>query len=486
MKRVRPFDDIEHFELSTDVLVAGFGGAGASAALEARRAGAEVTVLERASGGGGSTMMSACEMYLGGSGGTKLQRDLGFEDSTENFYNYLMACFGPHADEERVRVFAEGAAAHFDWAESLGVKYKRGFFAERDVVALTGDSLQYTGNERAWPFNRLCEVVPRGHLPADSGHEGGVTFMTALMKRVEEAGVDIRCDAKAVALIQDHEGAVRGLIARIDNREVAIEARRGVVLAMGGFIMNEAMAKQHIPYYNSFCTRHGNPGDMGDGILMGVAAGGNAINMGEAFIGIAHYPPAKLTYGIFINDKGQRFVNEDAYLGRIGHFAAVQDSDAIYMFIDNKHFDRPDYLDNTEIVAVGETVAEVESESPLPAGSLQETVDFYNRHAARGEDPLFHKAPEWLEPFTTPPYALVSYRLSDIKPPVFTLGGLDTLPSGEVVTPDREPVPGLYAAGRTAAGIPRTSKGYASGMSVADVTFFGRLAGQSAAARKDR
>jgi succinate dehydrogenase/fumarate reductase flavoprotein subunit len=97
---------------------------------------------------------------------------------------------------------------------------------------------------------------------------------------------------------------------------------------------------------------------------------------------------------------------------------------------------------------------------------------------------LFHKAPQWLTPLDQPPYALVSYELDKIVPAAFTLGGLDTLPTGEVVTPDREAIPGLYAAGRTAAGIPRTSKGYASGMSVADATFFGRQAGKSAARRQ--
>lgn len=481
MDRIVPYEDVAGFHARTDVLIAGFGGAGASAAIEARRAGAQVIVLERASGGGGSTMMSACEMYLGGSGGTKLQRDLGFEDSTENFFDYLMACFGPHADEARVRMFVDGAAEHFDWAESLGVKYKRGFFPGRDVVALTGDSLQYTGNEKAYPFSELCEPVPRGHLPADSGHRGGVTLMSILMQRVEEAGADIRCDARLIGLVQDRDGRVRGGVARIGEDELFIEARRGVLLCMGGFIMNEAMTRRHIPHVESFCTRHGNAYDMGDGILMGVAAGGQAIHMGEAFISIAHYPPESLTFGIFVNDKGLRFVNEDAYLARIGHYASVQPAGRIFMFVDDAHFARPRYVLNTEIVATGDTVAEVESEAGLPEGALQSTVKLYNEHAARGQDPLFHKSSQWLTALDKPPYALVSYQLDKIVPAAFTLGGLDTLPTGEVVTPDRSIIPGLYAAGRTAAGIPRTSKGYASGMSVADATFFGRQAGKSAA-----
>lgn len=480
MSPIVKFESVTQFDLTTDIVVAGFGGAGASAALEARRAGAEVIVLERASGGGGSTMLSACEMYLGGSGGTRLQRDLGFEDSSDNFYHYLMACFGERADPARVRMFVDGAAEHFDWAEALGVRYKRGFFAGRDVVAMTGDSLQFTGNEKAWPFINSAQPVPRGHLPADADHNGGRVFMGVLLQRVAEAGADIRVDARAQQLIQDVSGAIRGVVAKIGGRPQTILARKGVILATGGFIMNERMTRRYLPQLDAICTRHGNPGDMGDGILMGMAAGGNVINMEQAFVGIAHYPPPQLTFGIFVNRQGQRFTNEDIYLSRLGHFATQQPDGAIYMFIDNRHFDRPAYL-QTDIVAVGETVEDVENEAGLPAGSLTHTVAFYNRHAAHGEDPLFHKAAEWLQPFDQPPYALVSYKLSEIRPPVFTLGGLEVLPTGEVLTPEGTIIPGLFAAGRTVAGIPRTSAGYASGMSVADVTFFGRVAGKRAA-----
>jgi 3-oxo-5alpha-steroid 4-dehydrogenase len=111
MERIHSYEVVPAFDSRTEVLIAGFGGAGASAALEARGVGAEVIVSERerASGGAGSTMMSACEMYLGGSGGTRLQRDLGIEDSAKNFFNYLMACSGPHADEARACVL-RGAA----------------------------------------------------------------------------------------------------------------------------------------------------------------------------------------------------------------------------------------------------------------------------------------------------------------------------------------------------------------------------------------
>ncbi|MEM8500374.1 MAG: FAD-dependent oxidoreductase [Pseudomonadota bacterium] len=481
MKRRTRFEDVIAFDLDTDVVVVGFGGAGASAALEARRAGSKVTVLERSSAGGGSTMMSACEMYLGGSGGTALQKDLGFSDSTENFYAYMKECFGDNVDEARLKMYTEEGPEHFDWCESIGVKYKRGFFPGRDVVAMTGDSLQYTGNERSWPFTDVAKPIPRGHLPADADHNGGQVFMSALLKRVEESGADIRVDARANSLLQDDNGRVCGVIAKIDNKPFAIKARQGVVLTAGGFVMNEQMTRQHLPRYFPIDNPHGNPGDMGDGILLGVAAGGHAINMGEAFICVAHYPPPELTFGIFVNNRGQRFINEDIYLARLGHYAMEQPDKQIFMLIDNEHFSRPAYQESVEIIAVGESIEELERDAGFPQGVLQNTVAYYNKHAEHGEDPLFNKSRDWLKPIAVAPFALVSYSLDILKPAIFTLGGLDVFPTGEVLTPDREPIPGLYAAGRTVAGIPRTAKGYASGMSVGDATFFGRRAGRQAA-----
>jgi len=487
---LRRYEEVADFYLRTDVVVCGYGGAGAAAALEARGAGADVLVLERASGGGGSTQMSSCEMYLGGSGGTALQKDLGLEDSTDNMIAYITECFGEHGDPEKIRLYAEGAAAHFDWVESLGVPYRRALLTDRVVVPESDESLLFTGNERAWPFTEVAQPVPRGHVPSKVGDEGGRMFMQALMAAVEAAGALIRPDARAVALLQDDTGRVRGVVARIDGEERPIEASRGVILSAGGFVMNRRMLEQHAAHSLAFGEPYGNPWDMGDGIQMGLAAGGNAINMDQCFVSFAFYPPASLTYGILVNRQGQRFINEDAYLARLGHYAGQQERQEVYLLVQNEDFEPSHYMDPPPpIVGTGDTVAEVEREAGLPEGALQATVAYYNAHAARGEDPLFHKSRDWLKPIDKPPYALVSYRPADVKYPLgqgpgwlmFTLGGLETLPTGEVLTPQGDIVPGLYAAGRTTAGLPRTARGYASGMSVGDATFFGRLAGRQAA-----
>ena len=138
-----------------------------------------------------------------------------------------------------------------------------------------------------------------------------------------------------------------------------------------------------------------------------------------------------------------------------------------------------------DIVATGETIEELEGELEVPTGSLQKTLANYNEHAANGEDPQFHKGEAWLKELQ-PPYAAL-----DVTPGrgafycAFTLGGLDTLPTGEVLTPAGDVIQGLYAAGRTTAGVPRRGDGYGSGMSVGDVTFFGRKAGKRAAEQAD-
>lgn len=488
-KHVRRFEDIAQFDDGADVVICGFGGAGASAAWEARRAGADTLVLERAGAGGGSTAMSSCEMYLGGSGGTELQKACGFEDTTENFVRYLETAMGAAGDKERIRIYAEGAAEHFRWAESLGVPYKRAFFPERDVVPLSDESLLHTGNERAYPYNQVCTPVPRGHVPSHQGDEGGQIFMGKLIAAVKNSGARIMCDSRAHTVIQDDTGRVRGVTIRKDGKDLNIEARRAVLLTCGGFVMNDEMTAKHVPHLRAVGLPWGNPNDMGDGILMGVAAGGQAINMGEAFVSFAFYPPAKLTFGIFVNRRGQRFVNEDSYLARMGFYAAQQDDGDVYLLVQNEDFEKSLYLERLRIVAVAETIEELETDANFPAGSLSTTVALYNRHAQNKEDPLFHKAKDWVKPIAKPPFALVSYNFKDIKapaghdvgPPMFTLGGLEVLPTGEVLTPEGDVIPGLFAAGRTVAGLPRTCVGYASGMSVGDATFFGRMAGRTAA-----
>ena len=133
------------------------------------------------------------------------------------------------------------------------------------------------------------------------------------------------------------------------------------------------------------------------------------------------------------------------------------------------------------IGAAGDTWAEVERELELAPGALTATVELYNHHAAQGQDPQFHKAAKWLRPLVDPPFVALDLRVDYAAYTCFTLGGLHTRPSGEVLNAQGLPIHGLYAAGRTACGLPRWGEGYSSGLSLADATYFGREAGRAAA-----
>lgn len=481
--------DISEWGIETDVAVIGFGGAGACAALEAADAGSEVQIFELASASGGSTALSSAEIYMGGNGGTRVQKACGYDDTTENMKSFLKACFGSNADEAKIDTYVDNSLEHFNWLVEKGVPFKDSELKERAIMALTDDCLLFTGNEKAYPFTESAYPVPRGHNLEIEGDNGGPLLMKILTEQVDKrSNISVNYETRALTLITDDSGAVAGILVRINQQEVAVRTRKGVILCAGGFCMNEEMVRKYAPFFDKNLEPIGNPGDTGSGILMGQGVGAGTVNMHECFTTVPYYPPQSLTYGIFVNDKGQRFINEDCYHGRVGFNAMVQQhnhSKRIYLVTDVEgygDYEKMSYL-GAQVAATGDTAEELEQELELPQGTLSNTLEVYNRHAEKGEDPLFHKSDAWLRPIE-PPYVALDCTLGrGTFYPFFTLGGLDTLLTGEVLTPERNVIPGLYAAGRTTAGIPRTAAGYASGMSVGDATFFGRMAGKTAASR---
>jgi len=481
--RPKSVSSVEQWDLETDVAIVGFGGAGACAAIEASDAGADVILFEVTSASGGSTALSSAEVYMGGNGGTRVQQACGYQDTTEDMFNFLMAAQGELADEEKIRSYCDNSVEHFDWLVSMGAKYKNSEYKERAIMAVTDDCLLYTGNEKSYPFREIAKPCPRGHNLEVEGDNGGPMLMGVLTENVEKRPIRVEYNARALTLIADEDGQIHGVVVRIDNEERTVRARRGVILCAGGFVMNQAMLKKYVPQASVGNVPVGNPGDMGTGILMGQGAGGAVIHMNEAFITLPFYPPGSLTFGIFVNAQGQRFINEDVYHARLAHHALKQVGKGIYLIVNHDDYDRPAFL-NADIAGTGETIEELADEIGIDTTMLRHTIGFYNEQAAKGKDPLFHKHEAWLKPIKPPYAALDCTPDSGVLYPYFTFGGLDTLPTCEVVTMEREVIPGLYAAGRTACGVPRTSAGYGSGMSVGDATFFGRVAGKQAAARK--
>lgn len=469
--------DVPQWDFETDVAVIGFGATGACAAIEAAAAGAKVMLFERSSGSGGASALSGGEIYIGG--GTDAQKAAGFEDTVEDFTAYLKLAGGPCADDAKCELYGREAVAHYQWLKDQGVPY-RGNYLPGKVIEPTDDStLIWSGSEAAAPFCHKAKPAPRGHVIQHMGWGGGRPLIDILEARARDLGTEIHVDARVVALIRDGD-RVAGVVVRIDNKDRFVRARKGVVLATGGFVFNDAMRRKYCPESFVVNSPIGEKDD-GIGIELGVSVGGDAINMDQFFTTCPWTIPADQAHGVMVNVAGQRFINEDCYHGRVSRYAVDQLGGKVYLLLDSAHFEQPMELAGITIAGTGETWEEVEAELEMPAGSLSHTMEFYNRHAYEGRDPLFDKQVPILKPLDQSPFVALELNFETSYFSFFTLGGLKTTTDGEVLDRSGQPIPGLFAAGRCTSGLPAWGHGYSSGMSLADCTFFGRQAGRAAA-----
>ena len=463
-----------------DVVVVGLGIAGACAALEAHRAGAEVLVLERAGGGGGASALSEGIFYLGG--GTPVQQACGYEDTAQNLYDFIRASTS-HPDDAVVRTFAEGARDHFDWLEQQGVPFTRTAFPGKVVSVRTADCLLTTGNEKVWPFKDAAQPVPRGHQARSDEVNGGLSAMRALLATCEAEGIEPICNAAVTGLETDADGRVIGVTATIDGTQQRIGACRGVAIATGSFTNNAELVQKWLPLLSETSSPLGVPSNDGAGLELAQQAGAALAAMDGVIATASIYPPENLIKGIVVNADGERFVAEDSYHGRLAGFIMEQPGQKAYLIVDSEIFAYPETEGARHVLIDGyETVAEMERGLRLPQGALVGTLDEYNHDAAQGVDTRFHKQPPWLRPLDQAPYAAFDISFDRSIYLYITLGGIDTDARARVLDPSGKPIAGLYAAGACAAHITRNGKEYASGLSLGPGSFFGRVAGREAAA----
>jgi 3-oxo-5alpha-steroid 4-dehydrogenase len=297
------------------------------------------------------------------------------------------------------------------------------------------------------------------------------------------------------------------------GRVSRIRARGGVIICAGGFVFNRIMMREHAGDYEG-CMPIGTPSDDGSGIELGQSAGGAVDALYSCAASRFICPPAAFVSGILVNQEGDRFCDETLYGATISRHISRQPRRRAFLVIDAKLFRmaqeqmrQEDRLRDCSLKQIlsGEmnalifrkvtafinmhinrsralSVAALGKKCGMPPGSLENTVERYNTCIISGECDEFGKARQFLQILGEPPFYAIDCRLDSRKfpSPCITLGGLrvDGL-SSRVLRQDRSPVPGLYAAGRSAAGV--CSRSYVSGLSLADCIYSGRRAGMSVA-----
>src|SRR5690625_4871383 len=194
-----------------DVVVVGFGAAGACAALQAHESGASVIIADKFEGGG-TTALSGGVVYAGA---TRFQKDAGFEDNPEEMFKYLSLEVGDIVEPETLRRFCSESASNLEWLIKQGATYGgrlAGPDEAYDVALSAGASLYFSGNEYVKSYAEVAKPAPRGHITVGSGFGSkGVHLFAALRGAVERANITLRLRSPARRLITDSNGRVVGV-----------------------------------------------------------------------------------------------------------------------------------------------------------------------------------------------------------------------------------------------------------------------------------
>ncbi len=431
------------------MVVIGGGLAGYCAALEAAAANADVLLLEKQPQVGGSSVLSGGFFAFAG---TDMQKAAGIADSNERLFDDLRKAGGGENDEKLLNVYVEQQLATYEWLKSIGVSFR--------TVELSS-----------------AQSVPRTH-PLDPQ-----ALIDRLRAMADKNGrVTTLLDAPAVRLLQDEPGGrVTGLKALIAGKPETIAARRGVVLAAGGFSRNVAMLKQYVPHQAAGVS-YGGAGNMGDGIRMACALGAGVRDMGFIKGTFGYHPNARTQEGrdwtklpvyrggIAVNKLGTRYVDESKSYKLLGDAVLEQPGAIAYQIFDQNIMDGAS--DGVPPFDFRSTQRRgLVFEAPTLAALAEKTgvdEDF-------GRDGLSTHYGKLVKIERGPFYAYPS--TSGI---IATYCGLTVDADTRVLNVFGESIPGLYAAGELMGGFHGIS--YMTGSALGKAVIFGRIAGRRAAA----
>ena len=487
----------ESFDASYDVVVVGYGFAGAAAALYAADAGAKVLVVDAAPQGeeGGNSRFCAqvCAYSTD-------------KDSMLAYYKALGWKFDQ--DEGVLEAFVDGLAEIPEIFERMGAadRIVVGDFLETEAGQNTDDpAVKVLRALRAYGTPEYPELPGGEAIDSVTAHVGardGFFYQCAQEAVEAEEGVEVWLESPARSLVFDsEEHRVTGVVVEHDGKALRVEAAKGVVLASGGFECNTQMVQDYlgVPYLAPVGGMHNN----GDGIRMAQQVGadlwhmsvyesmgmlgGNeyAVPQGERAIYITSGKFVKCVAGalVCVADDGSRFLREDlterhGHLYSHGVWKVPNIASTPHMVFDaaekavlEEAGCLPDGVDDKLLSA--ETAEELAEAMGVDAEIFARTISRFNSYAENGEDLEYDRAPESMKPFEGTLYAL------PLQPTVLnTQGGPRRNAQAQVISVTGNPIAGLFSAGECG-GI--CTFNYQGASNVAECIVFGRIAGTNAA-----
>ena len=505
---------------SYDIVVLGTGAAGLSAALTAAALGDSVGVFDKAPTVGGTTATSGGIPWIP----AHSRPDVPDPPTVEEALTYLDAQANGMMDTELVEVYVRGAEPTLEFIEEhspIRFTVAAGFPDYKPELPGGRPQGGRSFNPSPFDFGELGEwaervtVFPKdwsnvgfdaetktrmwGDAAFDSDRDIRVTgqaLIGGLLRGVLDLGVEPRTDARAVRLVEDGE-RVTGVVLETPDGELEIEARKGVVLATGGFEWDPELVKAFLrgPMNGPVSPPH----NTGDGLRMAMRLGAALGNMGQAwwvpvvklpgdeFRGKVRSRSVRLERSrprsIIVNRYGRRFANEAADYNSLGGPFHNFDEGRMefpnlpaWMIVDQGHMDAYEILGVKpgeavpEWIVRGESLEELARATGIDPEGLAATVAAWNENVGRDADPDFHRgesadpsqptpASRSLGPLDTGPFYAVPVELGCMG----TKGGPRTDRDGRVLDVDGEPIAGLYAAGNAMAGPTGMAYGGAGG-----------------------
>jgi flavocytochrome c len=454
----------------TEVVVVGSGYVGLAAAIEAFDAGSSVIIIEKNPFIGGNSIIAS-----GGFNAVdpERQKKQGIEDSIDLHYKHTLAGGDYRADPEKVRFLVENALDGVKWLEKMGVQF------EPTVYTIVGS------------------LYPRSHDPINGGR--GAAIIKVLKAEVDKRKIPILLSHKLTGIVREEflAGMVQGVEAENKGKKLYFKAKRGVILATGGFAADVKMRSKYDPRLDADLPTTNVPSATGEAIISAEDEGADVIGMDYIQLLIAcNYYTKKygslanlgIDSAVFVNTKGERFVAEDARRDVMSE-AILQQPQKLLLWVADEGCKKRFKLEMIErfvkdgLIFKADTIEGlakiVQEKFDVPPNTFVETVRKYNEYAKKGEDKEFGKKLTNLKPVEKPPF----YASPTQAGAHHTMGGLRTKgTTGEVIDRRGNIIPHFYAAGEVTGGVHGTNR--LGGNATTDCIVFGRAVGKNAAAEK--